>query len=243
MKLIKLSLAAVLFTAVVMAEESKSEIGLSANMALTSNYVWRGMTQSHNSPAIQGGFDIDYKGIYAGTWASNVNFGDSASIEIDLYAGYANDIYGVTYDLNYCQYMYPNESDELNFGEASLTLGYDFDVVAISAKYYIGVDTNNVENDVLNGWEPGDGYEFGVSVALPMDISIDGTYGNYDDKGTQNNPSMNNFGDYYAVSASKSFGKFDFSVAYTGMDYDAKDGGHNSNGKEDNVVATLGTSF
>jgi len=241
MKLFKLSLAAALVVTVAFAEE-KSDLGVSANVAMTSNYVWRGMTQTNNSPAIAGGFDLDYKGIYAGVWGSNVDFESVASAEIDIYLGYANEIAGFSYDINYCQYTYPNETDELNFGEASLTLGYDFEVVAISAKYYLGVDTNDVEDDGANGWEPGDGWEVGVSVPLPMDISIDGVYGSYDDEGTQNN-TANNFGEYYSVGASKSFSKFDITVVYTGMDFEATDGGHDGNGNEDNVVVTLGASF
>ncbi len=244
MNLLKLSLAAALAVTVTYAEETKSDLGISANVALTSNYVWRGMTQTENSPAIQGGFDLDYKGLYAGVWGSNVNFGDGsrASVEIDLYAGYTNEIVGIIYDINYAQYTYPNETDELNFGEASLTLGYDFKVAAISAKYYIGVDTNDVANDAIDGWEPGDGWEVGVSVPLPKDISLDATYGDYDDSGTQNNP-KNNFGDYYSVGATITLDKFDITVAYTGMDFDAKDGGYDSDGKEDNLVVTLAASF
>ncbi len=241
MKLLKLSLAAALAVTVAFAED-KSDLGVSANVAMTSNYVWRGMTQSKNSPAIQGGFDLDYKGLYAGVWGSNVDFGSTASVEIDLYLGYANDISGFSYDINYCQYTYPNETDELNFGEASLTLGYDFEVVAISAKYYLGVDTNDVANETANGWEPGNGWEVGLSVPLPMEISIDGTYGSYDDSGTQNN-TLNNFGEYYSVGATKSFGKFDITASYTGMDFESNNGGHDGNGKEDNVVVTLGASF
>jgi len=89
MKLLKLSLAAaVLATGILAAEES--EIGISANVAATSNYVWRGMTQSDDAPAIQGGFDLEYKGFYVGTWGSSVQFGDTTTaMEADLYAGYA----------------------------------------------------------------------------------------------------------------------------------------------------------
>ncbi len=238
MKFIKLSLAAALLATGMLAAET-SEVGISANMAMTSNYVWRGMTQSHNSPAIQGGFDLDYNGVYAGIWGSNVEFGDdypNASLEADLYAGYANEIAGFSYDVGYVQYTYANESDELNFGEAYIKLGYDFEVVAIGAAYNLGVDTNNVA-DAADNWEPGDAWELSASVPLPMDISLDATYGSYDDAGTQNSPT-NNFGDYYLVSASKSLGKFDFTLAYTGMDYEDA-----TADDEDNFVVTVGTSF
>ena len=239
MKLIKLSLAAALLATLSYAEEKKSDLEVSANVALTSNYVWRGMTQSRNSPAVQGGFDLSYKGFYTGVWGSNINFDSKASVEIDAYLGYAGEIGKFSYDVGYCQYMYPNETDELNFGEAYLSLGYDFDVVSISAKYYLGIDTNDVANQVTD-YEPGDAWEAAVSVPLPMDITIDALYGSYDDAQDGN---KNNFGDYYSATLTKAFGKYELSLAYTVMDYDQVDGGYDGDGKEDNIVVTLGASF
>ncbi len=220
MKIIKLSLAAALAVTLAYAEE-KSEIGVSANVALTSNYVWRGMTQSNDNAAIQGGFDVDYKGVYAGVWGSNVSFpgNTDASIELDAYAGYSNEISGLGYDIGYIQYAYPNDSKASNFGEAYLGLSYDFEVVAISAQYNLGVQT-----DELN---PENEYNAGVSIPLPMDISIDATIGNYE-----------NIGLHYNAGITKSFGKFDLSLAYTAMDYEA-----NGTDTEDNVVATVSASF
>ena len=68
----------------------------SANVALTSDYVWRGDSQTDSDPAIQGGIDFKHPvGIYAGAWGSNVDFpdanGDTANIEIDFYGGYVHD--------------------------------------------------------------------------------------------------------------------------------------------------------
>lgn len=224
MKSIKLSIvAALLATTAVVSNASASDVELSANVAMTSNYVWRGMTQSDNAPAIQGGFDASYGGLYAGVWGSNVDFNsDDNSIEVDLYAGYAGEISGLSYDLNYCQYAYPHDTKASNFGEASVTLGYDFKVASVSAKYYVGVDTDDLD--------PADGWEAGVSVPVGG-ITLDGTYGDY-------GSGDNEVGSYYYIGASKSFGKFDFTLAYTGMDYDAA-GAED----EDNLIVTIGTSF
>jgi len=226
MKFIKLSLAAaVLATSMLVADES--EIGISANIAATSNYVWRGMTQTDNEPAIQGGFDLDYKGIYAGIWGSNINFGDTkASLEADVYVGYTNEIADFSYDVGYVQYMYPGNMDAYNFGEAYAKLGYDFKVVSIGAAYYLGVDTNDAAN-VADDWEPENAWEVSASVPLLMEFSVDATYGDYDSAGT-----------YYLVGLNKSFGKFDFTLAYT-----ANDGNGVTDAEQDNFVATMGTSF
>ena len=218
MKFIKLSLVAALLATGMLAAET-SEVGVSANMAITSNYVWRGMTQTKNSPAIQGGIDLDYNGIYAGVWGSNIEFGDAkASLEADVYVGYTNEIEGFSYDVGFVNYMYPNQSDELNFGETYIGLGYDFGVASVGAKYSLAVDTADNDYDL-------DNWELTASAPLAMEFSIDVTYGDYDEVGA-----------YYLVGLNKSVGKFDFTVAYTAMNHDNAD-------TEDNFVATVGTSF
>ena len=214
MKFIKLSLAAAILATGILAAET-SEVGVSANMAITSNYIWRGMTQSKNSPAIQGGVDLDYNGLYAGVWGSNVEFGDAkASLEADLYLGYSNEVKSFSYDVGYVQYTYPNQSDELNFGEVYAKLGYDFEVVSVGAAYYMGIETNDLD--------PDDAWELSASAPLPMDYSVDATYGDYD-----------TLGSYYSVGINKSLGKFDFTAAYAA----------NDETDEDNFVVSVATSF
>ena len=67
-----------------------SAISVSGNMSLTSDYIWRGMTQNDGEVAIQGGFDLETdSGFYLGTWAGSANFGGGESLELDYYGGYA----------------------------------------------------------------------------------------------------------------------------------------------------------
>ena len=50
-----------------------------SNVALSSEYMWRGMTQTDGQPAVSGGFDISGEsGAYFGVWGSNVEYGDDA---------------------------------------------------------------------------------------------------------------------------------------------------------------------
>jgi len=224
MKLLKLSVAAaVLATGMMAAEES--EIGVSANVAATSNYVWRGMTQSADKPAIQGGFDLEYKGAYLGTWGSNVDWNNDASMEADFYAGYSNSLYGVTYDIGAIKFVYPGAMTGSNFAEAYLGLGYDFEIFSVGATYSKGIKTDDVDAP--------DNIEGTISVPLPVEITLDGAYGAYGKDGDDNG-----VGKYYSVGLSKSFGKFDFTIAYTAMDYYAV-----GTDSEDNFVGTVGTSF
>jgi len=91
------------------------------NVGLYSQYVFRGLTQTNEKPAVQGGFDLGHKsGFYAGTWASNVSWisdaypssapppAPSASLEWDFYGGYKGSLpadFG--YDLGALYYYYP----------------------------------------------------------------------------------------------------------------------------------------
>ena len=219
MKLLKLSLAAAVLATVVLAEEAKSEIGVSANVAMTSNYVWRGMSQTLNSPATQGGFDLDYNGLYAGVWGSNVNFGDKSSMEADLYLGYAGEVAGIGYDIGAIQYAYPNATEGSNFAEVYVGLSYDLEVVALSATYSMGQKTDT--------FEAPDNVEIGISAPLPAEIALDVAYGMYD-----------TIGDYYSAGLSKSLGKFDYSLAYTGITYE-----NDAIDADSNIVVTVATSF
>lgn len=221
MKLLNLSLVTALLATLAFGAEQKSGVNMSANVAFTSNYVWRGMTQTKDSPAIQGGVDLDYKGLYAGVWGSNVEFGDEKnSMEADLYGGYKGEISGVGYDVGYIQYVYPNMSEEYNFGEAYVGISKEWEKFGASAKYYKGVETNELN--------PEDYYEVGItSSILPYEVGFKATYGSYND-----------IGDYYLVGLSKSFEKFDVSVAYIDFSHDT-----DSSADEDNVVATLSFKF
>ena len=98
---------------------------LSANVALATEYVFRGISQTDQGPAIQGGFDATCGLFYAGVWASNLDFGgdasgDIANIEVDIYAGIKPKTGRITWDLGVIYYTYPNASDaaaELNYVE------------------------------------------------------------------------------------------------------------------------------
>jgi len=105
---------------------------LSANVALTTDYVFRGQSQTDQQPAIQGGFEADYLPLYAGVWASNLNFGGAdsnsdgiadsavADIELDWYGGIKHAFGGIEVDLGAIYYNYPNAADrgaELDYWE------------------------------------------------------------------------------------------------------------------------------
>jgi uncharacterized protein (TIGR02001 family) len=91
---------------------------LSANVALTTDYVFRGVSQTSEGAAIQGGFDATCGMFYAGVWASSLDWGTGvngagdtvnlANIELDSYAGVKFTTGKVAWDLGVIYYAYPN---------------------------------------------------------------------------------------------------------------------------------------
>ena len=65
--------------AAVLASSAVANAGeIEANVALSTDYIFRGVTQTGNDPAISGGFDYSLdNGFYVGIWGSNVNFGSN----------------------------------------------------------------------------------------------------------------------------------------------------------------------
>jgi len=135
---------------------------VSANVSFTSDYIWRGMTQS-DGPAIQGGFDYASDGgFYAGIWGSNVNFNDGAGSELDYYFGYGFDMGGFGVDIGYLAYDYPDNDSDLDFEEIYVGLSMG----DLGLLYASGVDGAPDYMEVS--------YGFG-------DVGI--SYGQYDDYG------------------------------------------------------------
>jgi len=94
-----------------------SDFSLSANVTLATQYRYRGIMQTNNKPALQGGFDLKHSsGFYIGNWNSTISWLDdsdedvSAPLEMDFYAGYGGTIMGdLTFDAGVLQYYYPGD--------------------------------------------------------------------------------------------------------------------------------------
>jgi uncharacterized protein (TIGR02001 family) len=78
----------------------------------TSDYVFRGISQSDNDPAIQGAVDVGYGMFYAGVWASSIDFEADNNIEVDYYAGITPTWGPVTFDFGVIYYNYPDATEE-----------------------------------------------------------------------------------------------------------------------------------
>jgi len=77
------------------------------NVGANTNYEFRGVSQTDNDPSAFGGADVAFAGIgYAGTWVSNVDFGNGTDLEYDLYAGVKPTAGPVALDFGVLRYGY-----------------------------------------------------------------------------------------------------------------------------------------
>lgn len=146
--------------------------GASANIGVTSNYMWRGQTQTQDDPAIQAGLDYSHdSGVYVGTWASNTKFGNDSGTELDLYAGYKKELKGgMSYDVGVIKYAYPSY-DNADVTEVYAKGGYN----GFGAEVDYTVDkesTSQGENDLY--------YAVGYTGKLKNDWSYGVKAGRYD---------------------------------------------------------------
>ena len=221
------AVAAVLTSGVASAE-------FSGNAAIASNYIWRGVSQTENQAAGQGGIDWSFgPGFYAGTWVSNVDFtgvGGQKGYEMDVYAGWGGETSGggFGYDLGVITYQYPMEP-EINFTEvyASGTIS----IVTIGLAYTFDAGSFNDVPNPTGQFDSGDMYlngslDFGVGKS---DMSIYAGSYMFENDSSTNDLDYNHFG--------ASIGKDGFTFAVDKNDIEG--------GNADNVrfTASYGIDF
>lgn len=149
---------------------------LSGNVAVTSDYPFRGLSQTLEEPAIQGGLDLAHpSGLYLGAWGSSVNFGEAANpraqVEMDVYGGFgfsAAELFDV--DVGAIYYAYPGSEDrEYDFLEFGLGASRSFSMLdgGVSASYspdYFG--------------ESGESWYYGLDLGIPVSLlTLSGSLG------------------------------------------------------------------
>ena len=191
---------------------------VSGNVALTTDYRFRGISQTNTDPAIQGGLDFSMEpGIYIGAWGSNVAFG--SSVEMDFYVGFASDISeDISYDVGVLYYSYPGDSGmpTLDYTEIYGSLGFYGATVALnySPDYFAGTDSFwYVAGDY--SFPLGDNFSIDAHLGLNMfDSSADFT------EFLAISPFNEAGDDYldYSLGISTSAAGVDFALQYVGTD-------------------------
>ncbi len=216
--------------------------GISANVALTSDYRFRGISQSNEDIAIQGGFDYAFaNGIYIGTWGSTVDFdvdstgvGFNGSLELDYYIGWGMDVgENSAIDVGYLYYDYPGDDGEEgdyqelygSFSWHDLTIGLNY-----SDDYYGKTDTFFYYYA---------DYSLGFAENWSLDLHIG--YNDLKKNGGFLQTGEDSYTDY-SVGVSTSFLSVDWSLAYVGTTLDEEDV-WDTDWAEDTVVFTVSKSM
>ncbi len=210
-------------------DAAEDESGFSWNLALTSDYVFRGVSQTEEDPAFQIGADYSFgAGFYVGAWASNVDFGAGGpDAEVDTYIGWNTDLNEAwNLDLMLNRYNYFGQEDYFGDGEYteflatavydetySFTFGYTNDIYDLDedAFYYAAAGE----------WDVGKGFTLGAGVG----------YSTFDES--------TGYEDYmdYSVSLGRDFGPVNASLSYVGTNNDGEyNFGENA---DDRVVLTF----
>ena len=182
-----------------------------ANVGATTNYVFRGLTQTDDGFAIQGGVDYVHElnqtvGIYAGAWASNVedNLANDG-FEYDLYAGFQFEFAkDAKFDVGYIMYEYTDDVLDNARGTDEIYVGVS--IKGFSIYYYDG--------DPKIGNQDYSYIDLRYTMPLPEDIFLTLHYGHFD----------NGFdADDIGLRASKEMWDINWSLAFTSYDRDNYD--------------------
>lgn len=161
---------------------------VTGNMALVSDYRFRGISQTFAQPAIQGGIDYAHSsGFYLGTWESNVSgltYTDG-TLEMDFYGGYKFAAGPVGLDVGVLQYYYPNakiagSGTKYDTLEAYVAASWKW----ITAKYSITTTdyfgANSTTSAACTGGDSkGSGYlDVTASYEIMPKLTLIGHYGN-----------------------------------------------------------------
>jgi uncharacterized protein (TIGR02001 family) len=146
---------------------------LSGNATLTSDYVWRGTTQTQGDAAVQAGFKLaGDSGFYGSVWGSNVEFAPEthASSELDFTVGWGGALSDKwALDVNLLRYQYPSTTVDLNWTELNGTLTYD-------SNYWLSM---GYSTEALGGEEDGLYTQVGARYPINDVFRIEGAVGYY----------------------------------------------------------------
>jgi len=202
--------------------EAAPEYTLTGNMGLTTDYVFRGVSQTQNKPAVSGGVDFGISGFYLGMWGSNVawvndsGLKDNSSLELDFYGGYKGTFaedFG--YDLGVLTYYYPGDDVAGATSPDSTEIYAGISWKTLSLKY------NYAVSDYLFAWTTTDGGKTNGSYYIDLSGTYDlgdgwGILGHVGYQDIKNNSDASYTDWKLGVSKDVGFGVF--TLAYTDTD-------------------------
>lgn len=181
------------------------------NMALVSEYRFRGIDQTFGKPALQGGFDYSHaSGIYLGNWNSNVSEGagfPGSNLEMDFYGGWKKPFGDLAIDVGAIYYAYPGTDPKVDNTEIYVGGSWK----TLSLKYFHAIDDYFSVPNTKNSWY----LDLSYTHDLGAGWGLVAHYGMFEYKNIAN-------GDYndWKLGVTKDIGGWVFGAAY--VDTDAK---------------------
>jgi uncharacterized protein (TIGR02001 family) len=155
-----------------LAAASDMPFDIAVGIALTNDYVSRGITNSNSEPAIQGYIEPSIElgevgAAYLNVWSSNVDYGEGfEGAEIDVAGGFRPEFGPLSLDVGYVHYFYSPKHVSPDYGEVFAKADYNFnDKVTIGGRIFYAPDYN--QSGFSGTWVAG-----GVRVPLPHDFSV-----------------------------------------------------------------------
>lgn len=208
-----------------------SDWSVSGNIAITSDYVFRGFTQTDAGPALQGGIDVNHrKGYFIGAWGSNVDsdYFDNANMELDIYLGWNGKLGGSGLELTAkaLRMNYPGTNTNTNnTNEFSVYLGYDFGPISVSG----GSNYSDDSYGLGKAWY----WDGGVNIpAGPTTISLHAGRSDFDAGGDYTD---------YSIGVSGEVSGIGLSLTYSGTE--GIDGGCVARTCDERVIFTISKFF
>lgn len=205
-----------------------SQAQVSGTVTATTDYDFRGISQTMEDPALQASVDwADDSGLYLGAWASNVDFGTEADYEIDLYAGFTGEIEGgLGWDLGFVYYYYVPDDDNFEYPEIYAGVNYQmFDAKLWYSNDYAGTDESSFYVEANANFELVEGFGLSLHAGHTRSDGLGAIGDDYTD---------------WSVGVTKSFGPFDFEVKYVDTNIDQDLAGDVGDGR---AILAVSTTF
>ena len=207
---------------------AQSHAELTGNASVTNNYLWRGLTQSTNEPAFQGGIDYaNDSGFYAGTWISNVQYesDDVYSYEHDLYAGFTFSKGDADFDVGYLYFNYDDDAN-FDFGEVygSVSVGR----FSFGANFLVNTEADETGTQDFDVFET---YYLSTDYTVPLANDVAVTFHVGYHEGDFSEAFNGVSGDYVDYSISLAKDGFTFTISDTDL---SDDGSFATTGARDN---------
>lgn len=217
---------------------AEGELPISANISIVSDYAFRGISQTDQRPALQGGLDWEHdSGFYLGFWASNVSWlndldlGTDNSLETNFYGGYATSIGPIGIDVGLLQYYYPGDYGGAYKADGNAKPHTLEGYVGLSWEFLTFTYSHSFTN--LFGYEDSKNskyYNLAASYEVMDGLTVDAHYG------YSNITGQDNYKDW-KLGVTKSYGGVDFGLHYT--DTDIKD----NRTADDRIILSVSKSF